>query len=88
MGDSHTCGVKANGNLLCWGANDAGQIGDTTNVDRHSPVVIGSGWASVVAGFSHTCALRSDSKLYCWGDNTYGALGFAGGSVAAPHEVP
>ena len=88
LGDSHTCGIKMNGNLLCWGANDAGQVGDGSHHDRDTPVLLSSGWDSVAGGFSHTCALRTDHSLWCWGENTYGQLGLAGGSVAIPTEVP
>src|SRR5262245_15606000 len=27
-GDSHVCAVKANGKIMCWGANGFGQLGD------------------------------------------------------------
>ena len=34
----HTCGVTHAGGLMCWGANDVGQLGDGTLTDRSSPV--------------------------------------------------
>ena len=29
----NTCGILQNGTALCWGANQAGQIGDNTIID-------------------------------------------------------
>lgn len=34
----HTCAVEILGSVYCWGANDAGQLGDRTRVDNAAPV--------------------------------------------------
>lgn len=39
-GFEHTCGVTKNGDVLCWGRNDRGQIGDGSTTDRPTPVVV------------------------------------------------
>ncbi len=36
LGDEHACAVFVNAKVRCWGANDAGQLGDATLVDRGS----------------------------------------------------
>ena len=59
----HTCGLKADGTLACWGRNDYGQ----SNVPTPN-----SNWVQVVAGWLHTCGLQADGTLACWGDNDYG----------------
>lgn len=41
-GEAHTCAI-ANGEVLCWGANTAGQIGDGTQDSRLEPVVVMGG---------------------------------------------
>ena len=41
MGNSHTCGLTLGGNLMCWGDNLKGQLGDDTTETRYEPVVIG-----------------------------------------------
>ena len=39
-GDRAWCAVLDSGALACWGANDGGQLGDGTLIDRPTPVVI------------------------------------------------
>jgi alpha-tubulin suppressor-like RCC1 family protein len=75
-GATHTCAVKRDGSLWCWGWNGWGQIGDGTYVDKVAPVrVISSGVVSVSAGFGHTCAVKQDGSLWCWGRNYEGQIG-------------
>jgi alpha-tubulin suppressor-like RCC1 family protein len=76
-GGNHSCGVRTNHTLWCWGNNSSGQIGDGTSTNRHhaTQVGFGSNWASVSAGYAHTCAIRLDGALFCWGSNSYGQLG-------------
>ena len=38
--DRSWCAVLDSGALACWGANDVGQLGDGTLIDRFTPVVI------------------------------------------------
>jgi hypothetical protein len=66
----HTCAVRSNGFLSCWGRNVEGQLGVSDNNDRNVPVRVGtaSDWQTVAAGHFHTCGLRSDG-IYCWGKN-------------------
>lgn len=36
----HTCAVRAGGNVVCWGRNYYGQIGDGTTTNRMTPVAV------------------------------------------------
>ncbi|MCH2642111.1 MAG: hypothetical protein MKZ55_06560, partial [Candidatus Thalassarchaeum sp.] len=86
-GGSHTCAVLDNNDLICWGENDAGQLGlgNTTHIgddadeigDDFSTVSLPSGRTvdALALGADHTCALLDDASIVCWGDNTYGQLG-------------
>lgn len=76
-GASHTCAIKTDTTLWCWGANKAGQLGTGNNVDRTAPAVVssaGAGWTVISAGFDFTCGIRSAYR-YCWGLNSSGQLG-------------
>jgi hypothetical protein len=76
LGDRHTCAIKQDGSLWCWGRNLRGQVGDGTNTDRNIPVqIMSSGVSSISLGSMHTCAIKQDGSLWCWGDNDYGQRG-------------
>jgi alpha-tubulin suppressor-like RCC1 family protein len=75
-GKDHTCAIKR-GNLLCWGANGSGQLGNgtsvgTTNYAMVSPLLPSNlllkGVQSVSAGDAHTCAVVNGTAM-CWGAN-------------------
>ena len=34
LGPSEACGLQTTGDLLCWGANDTGQLGDRSTTAR------------------------------------------------------
>jgi alpha-tubulin suppressor-like RCC1 family protein len=71
----HTCAIRAQGQLYCWGGNLRGQVGNgQLGTDVQEPTQIGPGvtWQNVFCGRSHTCALDTELKLYCWGDNAAG----------------
>ncbi|HUL49676.1 MAG TPA: hypothetical protein VLT79_06685 [Gemmatimonadales bacterium] len=76
-GKDHTCGVTASGAAYCWGANDAGQLGDGTFTLRAAPAAVSGGlsFTAVSAGGTHTCGITTGGAAYCWGDNSLGQLG-------------
>ena len=74
----HTCALRVNGTVHCWGRNRDGQLGDGTTTDRSEPakvVDLDSAVQAVAAGNDHTCALLGDGSVNCWGWNGSGQLG-------------
>jgi alpha-tubulin suppressor-like RCC1 family protein len=90
-GTLHSCGIRVDGTLWCWGRNDSGQIGTSSSDSEDDvPVQIGSGtWSAVSAGGIHTCAIDTDQQLWCWGDDGLGELGIGsnGGPMFQPAQV-
>jgi alpha-tubulin suppressor-like RCC1 family protein len=76
-GGQHTCGITTDSLAYCWGANTNGQLGDSSQIDRPTPVLVHGGlrFTEVHAGSGFTCGLTDGLVLYCWGDGTQGQLG-------------
>lgn len=80
-GDFHTCGIRSDGTAWCWGSNQVGELGTSTNDGTTTPdpvpaqVGTATAWAQLSAGHDHTCGVRTDDTLWCWGLNTDGQLG-------------
>lgn len=78
-GESHTCALRDDGTVWCWGANDAKQLGDGTSVDtRTIPApTVGAlqGVAEIAAGTHNSCARLLNGTVRCWGRNDFGELG-------------
>ena len=83
-GGMHSCAVKLDGKVLCWGSNLNGQLGVKTpemcgsfGPCSTTPIAV-AGLTSVVAialGKAHTCALAKDGSVLCWGQNGHGEIG-------------
>ena len=79
----HLCGVLATGGrVVCWGYNNAGQLGDGSKTNRTRPVVVAeadgtalTGAVAVTVGSSHSCALLASGEVKCWGAGSNGQLG-------------
>ena len=86
-GSDHTCAIDTTGNLSCWGANFAGQLGNgMVGVDSAVAVQIAGGpWDDLALGGAHTCATRA-GELYCWGSDISVQIGQ--GQVSGSMEIP
>ena len=71
-GRDHTCGLRADGTVDCWGEN----------LDGQSDAPTGS-YTAVSAGDEHSCAVRSDRTVTCWGENRNGQAGAPSGEFSA-----
>jgi alpha-tubulin suppressor-like RCC1 family protein len=82
-GQGHSCALKQQGSLWCWGANTASQTDEgyplgTADVTRAlMPRQVGekSEWLSVATDTFHSCGLERGGALWCWGRNQEGQLG-------------
>jgi alpha-tubulin suppressor-like RCC1 family protein len=77
--------VKRDGTLWAWGDNTSGQLGIGNTTGQTVPVEVGSGYASVAAGFDFAAAVKTDGTLWVWGGNVLGQLG-TGDTVS--HATP
>lgn len=90
-GTAHACGLTATGEVWCWGAGTAGQLGNGATQGSAVPVRVNASgptggriYTDITAGDQHTCGLVA-TAVYCWGLNTFGQLG--SGSTA-PSATP
>ncbi len=76
-GRNHTCAIRIDRRVVCWGSNLGGQLGDGTTTPRPSPVLVSTltNASALALGERHTCALRTDRTVWCWGTNRNGQLG-------------
>ena len=86
------CGTLVNGDLLCWGRNGQGVlgngseslIGSYTHSNFGEIINVGTGyWMS---GGGHTCVLSENSKVWCWGMNHRGQAGDASGETCGDYD--
>jgi alpha-tubulin suppressor-like RCC1 family protein len=78
-GQDSSCGIRAGGDLFCWGENSFGNLGlgDTTQRSLPTPVVPGRIWTQLSIDTFHGCGVDVDRNLYCWGRGIEGQLGTA-----------
>ena len=56
-GSTHTCGLRPNGAVLCWGGNDHRQASPPPNIRL----------ASLSTSYNHNCGLQENGIAVCWG---------------------
>lgn len=78
-GAAHSCALRVDQTVACWGENSVGQLGNGTTANSAMPLPVSglSGVTALAAGASsaHTCALLLDQTVRCWGYNSVGQLG-------------
>ncbi len=92
-------GIGGAGSAYCWGNNPEGELGDGTNTNSTTPVLVkdttGSSsyndWTMIgTEGLeAAVCGIRSNGTAYCWGGNQRGQLGYGttGGASNLPKQV-
>lgn len=73
----HSCALRADATVNCWGYNPWGQIGNATQTDAPAPVPVSglTGATAIGAGYNHTCAVSAGGAVSCWGVGSSGQLG-------------
>ncbi|MEZ5383821.1 MAG: S-layer homology domain-containing protein [Microthrixaceae bacterium] len=76
-GGDHSCAIRQDRTVACWGSNGDGQLGNGTTTSRSSPTPVEglSGATAISGGEGHSCAIRQDRTVACWGSNELGQLG-------------
>lgn len=86
-GAQHTCAVTTTNEVLCWGTNTKGQLGNgtTENVGDQpdemgtallvTPFTIRNKIVDIQSTQDHTCILTDAGTVHCWGANDQGQLG-------------
>lgn len=84
-GADHTCVLVGGGEVLCFGRDDAGQlgtpesnavIGDDEEPATAERVLLPEFAVMVAARYNHTCVAYDTGELQCWGDGGAGRLGY------------
>lgn len=69
-GSGHTCGLKTDGTVYCWGMNSMGELGNGQAEDYPAPLTAAATEVTqITSGSGHVCVVKSDGTLWCWGDN-------------------
>ncbi|BBI31281.1 RCC1 domain-containing protein [Cohnella abietis] len=81
-GQLHSLAITDSGEVLAWGMNTNGQLGDGTQSTRAYPVSVIDGNGDHLSGVKllsakgyNSRALKADNTLWAWGDNSKGQLG-------------
>ena len=90
-GANHTCALRGDRTVVCWGDDSAGQLGRGAALPGPSvnavPAPVGlTSIVAIAAGAQHTCAALDNGAVWCWGANDDGQLG--GTMPAAGSSMP
>src|SRR5688572_17556308 len=81
---AHTCALRGDGVVWCWGLNAHGEVGFPASDACSSPprdcnprpaIVPAPPAATLGLGDRHTCMVGVDGQVFCWGDDAGGQFG-------------
>jgi len=81
--DAHSCALRLDGTLWCWGDNSVGQLGTGGEIKRNIPYALTNVFTakSVGGGEHHSCILTRAGTVECAGQNRFGQLGIGGSPI-------
>lgn len=76
-GERHTCVLRENRTVWCWGNNQFGQLGAGPVASTGDPVQVQNltDVVQISSQVSTTCAVQADGSVWCWGEGLVGQLG-------------
>ena len=76
-GGSFSFAGRVNDDLLAWGSNSSGRLGDGTTTQRSTGVLVNglTNVTSLATGAGFAVAVRADAYVWSWGANGNGQLG-------------
>jgi len=85
-GKYHTCALRDDFAVRCWGLGTEGQLGDGEGATSVSPVTVDNpppdeitgiipSFTRIAAGEHHGCGVLTSGKMACWGRNTDNQVG-------------
>ena len=87
-GADHTCALTQEGQAVCWGANNHGQLGTGDFTAVPGPVAVNTAlrFKQLAAGDEFNCGITQADELHCWGSNVEGQLGLADENNPVEHS--
>lgn len=72
----HTCAVRDDGTVWCWGDGGLGRLGNGAQANSSTPVQVSGidDAVDVSVGAYHACALHENGDVSCWGGNGNAAV--------------
>ena len=61
-GSRHTCGLRTDNTILCWGSNSDGESTPPT----------GTAITDIAISSGYSCGLNAEGLIQCWGEDVYG----------------
>jgi alpha-tubulin suppressor-like RCC1 family protein len=81
VGDRHSCAVRFDGTVWCWGTNGSAELAQDseTSLSSHRALQVTRRWAGmayeVSTGGGHACVRADGGAVWCWGSNSFGQNG-------------
>ena len=83
VSSNHSCALREDGQLYCWGRNHRGQLGIGSTDDHSKPAAVTDSdaqrpwadWTHIATADDRSCGIRAGGQLHCWGSTNWSGLG-------------